>query len=101
MGIDNIVENSKSIISPQELDIYLPDYKLAIEYNGLYWHSEQAGLDKNYHIDKTMTCEEKGIRLIHVFSDDWEFKKEIVKSRLRSILGFNSNRIGARKCTIK
>lgn len=101
IGVDNIVENSKSIIPPQELDIYLPDYKLAIEYNGIYWHSEQTGIDKNYHINKTKECEEKGIRLIHIFSDDWEFKKEIVKSRLQSILGFNSNRIGARQCIIK
>lgn len=101
LGINNIIENSKSIIPPQEIDIYLPEYKLAIEFNGLYWHSEQVGVDKNYHINKTNECEKLGIHLIHVFQDDWEYKQEIVKSRLINILGLNSGRIGARKTIIR
>lgn len=101
LGVNNIIRNSKSIIAPQEIDIYLPDYNLAIEYNGLYWHSEQQGLDKKYHLNKTKVCKEKGIHLIHLFQDDWSFKQDIVKSRLRNILGKNENRIGARKTVIK
>ena len=59
--------------------------KLAIEFNGIYWHSE---LYKNnrYHIEKTELCEKLNIDLIHIFEDDWNYKKEIVKSIIRERL---------------
>lgn len=69
--IPNKLLGSKKIITPYELDIYLPDYKLAIEYNGNYWHSELQK-DSNYHRDKTMTCAKKGIQLIHIFEYEWD-----------------------------
>ena len=63
-----IVRNTRSIISPLELDIYIPDKKLAIEFDGILWHSEGVGnKPKKYHIIKTMACKEKGIKLIHIF----------------------------------
>ena len=96
---NEIVENSKNIISPLELDIYLPDIKLAIEYNGLYWHSERYK-DNKYHLNKTNVCEEHGIHLIHIYEDDWLYKQDIVKSRLLNLLG-KSDRIYARKCEMK
>ena len=99
LNID-IVENNKQIIPPLELDIYIPLYELAIEYDGLYWHSELYK-DKNYHLNKTIECEKLGIQLIHVFEDEWLHKKDIVKSRVKNILGLTSNKIFARKCIIK
>ncbi len=85
-----------------ELDIYIPEKKIAIEYNGLYWHSELVLSRFDYHLQKTNLCEEQGIQLIHIFEDEWIFKKEIVKSRLKQILKINdSERIHARKCIIK
>ena len=96
-----IIENDRKAICPQELDIYLPDKQLAIEFDGLYWHSEQQGKGENYHIDKTNACKEKGIRLIHIFEDEWNEKQEIVKDRLRSILGIGQTRIFARKCDVR
>lgn len=83
-----------------ELDIYSPSKQIAIEYNGLYWHCE---LNKSmwYHADKTRRCENLGIRLVHIFEDEWLHKKEIVKSRLLSIFGVTQNRIYARKCTLR
>jgi hypothetical protein len=101
LGVDDIVENSRSIIPPQELDVYLPNYNIAIEFNGLYWHSEQAGTDRLYHINKTKDCEDVGVRLIHIFQDDWEYKQDIVKARLKNLLGFNTRRIGARKTDVR
>jgi len=98
LNVNNIVQNSRKIISPYEIDIYLPDYNLAIEYNGLYWHSNY---DKNYHINKTNLAKKNGIRLIQIFEDEWLFKKEIVKGRLRNFLNKNENKIHARKCLIK
>lgn len=95
------VNNNKSIINPLELDIFIPDKKLAIEYDGIYWHSEINGKDRNYHLTKTNLCNEKGIQLIHIFEDEWINKKEICKSVLLSKLGKFENRIYARKCIIK
>ena len=83
-----------------ELDIYIPSKKLAIEYNGLYWHSESQGKDRRYHLDKTLACQEHGVQLIHIFSDEWENKQQIVKARLRHILGATKYKIQARKCNV-
>jgi hypothetical protein len=99
-NINNIKTNVRNIIKPKELDIYLPDHSIAIEFDGLYWHSDRFK-DKFYHINKTKDCEEKGIRLIHIFEDEWLEKKEIVESRLKNLLGLNSRRVGARKTIIK
>ena len=96
-----ILQNSKRIITPYELDIYIPEKKLAIEFNGLYWHSEEQGKDKNYHLNKTKLCNEKGIRLIHIFEDEWIQQTQICKSRIRNLLGLTKYSIGARKCEIK
>jgi predicted Zn-ribbon and HTH transcriptional regulator len=96
-----VIRKNRSIIEPQELDIYIPSHKIAIEFDGLYWHSVEAGLSKDYHYKKTLNCEEKGVRLIHIFEDEWLNKKEIVKNRLKSILGLNKNKIYARNCNIK
>ncbi|MFW6047533.1 MAG: hypothetical protein ACOCP4_07110 [Candidatus Woesearchaeota archaeon] len=95
-----IIENSYDILKSKELDIYLPDYKLAIEFNGLFWHSEGSKKDKNYHLHKTQLCEEKSIQLIHIFEDEWIEKKDIVKSIIKGKLGLN-DKIYARKCEIK
>lgn len=94
-----IIENSKKIISPKELDIYIPQKKLAIEFDGLHWHNENH-IENNYHLNKTKACNEKGIDLIHVFEDDWLERKEIVKSMIASRLGIYQQKIFARKCII-
>lgn len=96
------IENDRKTINPLELDFNIPEKKIAIELNGNYWHSEiGGGKNKNYHINKTKKCLEKGIKLIHIFEDEWLFKKEIVKSRIKHILGISENKIFARKCEIK
>lgn len=92
-----IVINTRSIISPLELDIYLPEYKLAIEIDGVYWHSEQQGKDRNYHLNKTELCLEQGIKLLHIFETD---NIEIWKSTISGILQ-NNTRVFARKCIIQ
>lgn len=82
----NVITNSRSVISPYEIDIYIPDKKLAIEFDGLFWHSTQHGIDKQYHAKKTALCEQSGIQLIHVFENEWMTKKDCVKSRIKSLL---------------
>jgi len=95
-----VIENTREIISPQELDIYIPFHNLAIEFDGIYWHSD-IYKKPLYHLNKTLECEKLGIRLIHIFEDEWIYKQDIVKSRLKNILGLNTKRVGARKCIIK
>lgn len=88
----------RDILPNIELDIYIPKHKIAIEYNGLYWHSESKGKDKNYHINKTELCEKEGIQLLQIWSTD---SPEIWKSVIASKLGVFEQKIGARKCTVK
>ena len=97
----NVEINKRGIIKNRELDLYLPDLNIAIEYNGLYWHSEKTGRMKEYHINKTNECNKLGIRLIQIFSDEWLNKRKIVENKLISILGCNHNKTYGRKCIIK
>ena len=91
----------RKIIKNREIDIYLPDLKLGIEYNGLYWHSEKGGRFKDYHVDKMKKAQLCNIRLIQIFSDEWINKKDIVKAKLTSIIGEKIKGIYARKCIVK
>ena len=95
-----IEENNTSILGGKELDIYIPSHNIAIEYDGLYWHSE-LHKETNYHLNKTKLCEVNGIKLIHIFEDEWLYKQDIVKSRLKNILGITENKIYARKCEVR
>lgn len=94
------VGNVRNIIPPYEIDIWVEEKNLAIEFNGLYWHSE-IYKDSKYHSNKSKLCNEKGIKLLQVFSDEWELKRDIVKSRILSSLGIFNRRLQARKCIVK
>ena len=97
---DGLIKFSdKEIIKPLELDIYLPELKLAFEFNGLWWHNE-LNKENNYHLNKTEECEKNNIQLIHIFEDDWLYKKDIVKSIILNKLN-KSKKIWARKCQVK
>ena len=92
--------NTNKIIHPYQLDIYIPNLKFAIEVNGIYWHNE-IFKDKNYHLRKYNNCIDINICLIQIWEDDWNHKKEIVKSIILNKIGKNKNKIYARKCLIK
>jgi hypothetical protein len=93
------LRNSRDIIKPKELDFFIQEKKFAIEFNGLFWHMEN-NKDKSYHADKTDACSGLGYNLFHIFSDEWQTKKDIVKSMIASRLGSSMNKIYARNCTI-
>ena len=99
-----IQQSNRSVLNGKELDIYIPEKNLAIEYNGLYSHyyrphetTETLIKDKKYHLNKTLKCEDKGIQLLQIFSDEWLLKEHIVKSMISSKLNLNS-KIYARNC---
>jgi len=100
--VPDIATNDKKQIHPYELDIFIPDKKIAVEYCGLYWHSERTGKDKEYHLRKLKMCNALGITLITLFEDEWLKKQDIVKNELAHVIGrTNIKRINADTCQIK
>lgn len=95
-----IIQNDRKQIAPKEIDIYLPDLKIGIEYHGLYWHTEDK-IDKNLHREKFILAKEKGIHLIQIFSDEWQEKNDLIKSMISHRLGKTQNIIYARKTFIE
>lgn len=87
----------------KEIDIFVPSANLAIEYNGLRYHSELfGGKDRNYHISKTKLCSDNGIRLLHIFEDEYLSRKRIVLTKIAHILKCSmGDKIYARECKIK
>lgn len=91
----------RDVIPPMELDIYIPDLNLAIEYNGEFWHSvDKRG--KGYHLNKRHACESAGVRLISICETDWKTKRERVERIIINAIGKLSGKtVYARKCTIR
>jgi hypothetical protein len=85
--------------SRMEIDVYLPELGIGFEFNGVWWHSEKYK-DKWYHVKKTEFFEERGIRIIHIWEDDWNNKVDIVKSQIKNWLGLTERKIFARKCYV-
>jgi len=95
------IDNDRTILNGKEIDLLLPDYGVGIEINGNYFHSENSGnKNKHYHIEKSQLSNKKNIKLLQLFEDELLLKKEIVFSRLSSILSLNQ-KIFARNCEIK
>lgn len=93
------IETNIKILKKYEFDIFLSDKKIAFEFNGIYWHSDLKR-PKNYHLEKFIASRNEGIKLIQIFEDEWKNKKEIIKNRIRNILG-KSKKIYARNCNVK
>lgn len=93
------VANDRRILEGKELDIYIPSKKIAFEFDGIYWHNE-LNKDKLYHLNKTIECEKRGIRLIHIFEDEWINKKDILSSMITNIMGNTKKRVYARECEV-
>lgn len=98
-----IERNNRKILNGMEIDIYIPELKIGIEYNGLRWHSDKFKKDKYYHINKTNICKENGIKLIQIFEDEYLNNKEVVLNKLLYELNININKtsINVNDCSIK
>jgi very-short-patch-repair endonuclease len=93
--------NTTALCAPLQVDFYLPEHKLAIEFNGLYWHSERSGKkDARYHQLKTIACRNKGVQLITIFEDEWLTRPQVIINHLTNLCGLTTQVIGARKLTI-
>lgn len=94
------VSPNKRILDGKEIDIYIPSNGIGFEFDGLFWHNDMR-VARNYHYEKTQIADTHGIRLIHVFEDEWDHRQEIVKSRIKNLLGKTDTRIPARKCDVR
>lgn len=100
----NFIARDRTILYPKELDFLIPDKKVAIECNGIFWHSEFQkkfrGKSSCYHLNKTQKCLEKGIKLFHLLETDLISKPKTVLSTLKSFLNIGKRILSAQKCTV-
>jgi len=82
----NISRSNRKLIAPFEIDMVLDDIKLCIEFNGDYWHSTKIVEDQYYHLNKLNMCLIKGYKLLQIRENDWYNQKDLVKSRLKSMI---------------
>ena len=83
----DVIQHDRSLLKGKELDIYIPDKKLAIEFNGTYWHCDEL-VGKNYHQEKSIECIQHGVQLIHIFEYEWlkDYKQNLIKQLLKDKL---------------
>lgn len=89
------VSGDRSVLSPREIDVYVPSALLGIECHGLFWHSEAShpeGLDKHRHAEKFTAAHDKGVKLLQIFEDEWRDKRDIVEGMIKYRLGKNVER---------
>lgn len=88
-----IIENDRTQMEPNndnkwienhELDIWLPDIRVAIEYNGTYWHSIPSIIESDKF--KKIQCESKGIKLISISEQDWNNDRKTCESKICRIV---------------
>lgn len=97
-----IIVRDKLLIKPYELDIVVPSAKIAIEFCGLYWHSEQLGKDKYYHKNKYDMCKQQGYQLLTIFSDEWDQKRNVIINMLLMKIGCSTQpKIHGRETTVR
>ncbi len=93
--------SDRFLIAPREIDILVPSTNLAVEYNGLYWHSTANISDKNYHESKRKSVESMGHKFFMIFEDEWRDKRRIVESMLRHRLAMPGEILDARKLRVE
>lgn len=100
-----VVRNNRTLlVNGREIDIYLPDKALAIEYTGLFYHQEGSagqGKDRNYHANKYAELAARNIQLLTVFEDEWRDKNTITRSLILSKLNKADTILHARKCDVR
>lgn len=100
LNVNTLSKSSWDKLNGKEIDIFIPELKLGFEYNGNYWHSELFK-QQNYHQEKSLQAQEKGIQLVHIFEYEFLEKEDLIKSFINSKLGIFEKKIGASKCKVK
>lgn len=99
------LQRDRTLIKPKELDIYMPERQLAIEYCGMYWHShftaEDEKRDKKKHMAKYLACKEAGVRLLTIYESEWLEHEYALRRLLRNAAGKSRGKLMARKCELR
>ena len=99
-----VVSRDREVLKPRELDVFLPEKQLAVEYCGMFWHSfgdaKNAALKKHNHFHKYQDCASKGIRLLTIYESEWQENSKVIKRLLRNAIGKMRGRLMARKCEL-
>ena len=99
-----VVQRDRMLLKPKELDVYLPEKKLAVEYCGMYWHShwtqEAERAEHLAHAQKHVACQALGVRLLTVFESEWNERGPAIRRLLRNAAGTSRGKLMARKCTL-
>lgn len=97
----SIIRNDRDALDGMELDIYIPSHQVGIEYNGSYWHNDEAMQHPRIHEVKAKRAAGKGIRIVTVWDFDWETKRELVQRHILHTIGANTGqKTHARKCAV-
>jgi len=94
------INGERKILGGREIDIYIPSLKFGIEFNGLYSHSTKFKKDIWYHQKKTDDAATLGVRLIHIWSDEWLFNRYVIEAYLARALGVEQRKVFARRCEV-
>jgi hypothetical protein len=99
LGVD-VVNGDRTCLGGKEIDIFIPNHKIGFEFDGLFWHSSKF-VDKNYHLNKTIEAMRNDVRLIHVFEDEWTSQRDLIKLKIKSLLGVDDReRVNARNTEV-
>jgi hypothetical protein len=90
--------HDRTVLTPKELDIYLPELGIAFEFNGLHWHSEEK-VGKVYHYNKFDGCQKKGIQLFTIWEHIYKGNKTAVEQFIINLIK-PKTKIFARKCEV-
>lgn len=94
-----VLRGKRNVIPPYELDAYIPDKSLALEFNGTYWHCDDLK-EKLYHQKKSLMCRERGILLLHIYEYDWSLRREACERLIRGKLGVGERKLNARSLVV-
>jgi len=96
-----IEQSDRRILAGKEIDLYLPEQKFGIEFNGLYWHTEGQGKDKLYHYNKWLSAKKAGVQLVQIWEDDWNRNRPLILEMLAHKLNVSTlPKLYARKTTV-
>lgn len=102
LGVSDVVHRDRNILSPLELDLYIPSARVGIEYHGCFWHSYdrlETADERRRHQRKYLASRAANIRLLQFWDCEWTQHPSVCRSIISGLLGYNQS-IGARICTV-
>jgi len=101
LGVD-VVRNDRCVLDGLEIDIWIPEHRLGVEFHGAYWHNDLTMPHPRLHEVKSRRAAQCGIDLFTVWDFDWERRPAIIQRMIRHRLGMTGGHaIHARQCRLE